>query len=210
MIIVYLPKHSDENLVKSDLWNKNNTYFGHGSCVTTLTYDLLAADYWADLLTFWILSIIISKMEIIHAISFTELLQELNKIICRKEHWQLWCVNVSLQILFLHHLAHIHVWRYYLFACTKFMLMWNFLASTLLFFPWLPNSFCKFLGHRMSLGNIVLDKESISFTNSPNFTCWEQTVNLQQHTRKAFGWTGWQSTRLFLGVTVSTQIPAVA
>lgn len=62
------------------------------------------------------------------------------------------------------------------------MLMWNFLASTLLFFALLPDSFCKFLGHRMSLGKIVLDKESISFTNSPNFTCWEQTVNLQQHT----------------------------
>ena len=79
------------------------------------------------------------------------------------------------------------------------MLMWNFLASTLLFFALLPNSFCKFLGHRMSLGKIVLDKESISFTNSSNFTCWEQTVNLHQHTRKAFGWTGWQSTRLFWG-----------
>ena len=84
------------------------TYFGHGSCVRTLAYDLLAADYWADLLTFWILSFIISKMEIIHAISLTELLQELNKIICRKVHWQLWCVSVNLQILFLHHLAQLH------------------------------------------------------------------------------------------------------
>ena len=108
MTAVYLPKHSDENLVKSDLWNKNNTYFGHGSCVRTLAYDLLAADYGADLSTFWILSFIISKMEIIHAISLIELLQEINKIICRKVHWQLWCVNVSLQILFIHHLAQLH------------------------------------------------------------------------------------------------------
>lgn len=72
-----------------------------------MTY-LLAVDYWAELSTFWILSFIISKMEIIHAISLRELLQELNKIICRKVHWQLWCVNVSLHILFIHHLAQLH------------------------------------------------------------------------------------------------------
>ena len=47
-------------------------------------------------------------MEVIHALSLTELLQELNKIICRKAHWQLCCVNVSLQILFLRHLAQLH------------------------------------------------------------------------------------------------------
>lgn len=106
MITLYFPNHSDYNLIKSDLWKTNNKNFGYGSYVGILAYHLLAVNYWADLPTFCSFSIITRKTEIISEISLTECCKnEIKPSVekcfgnCGKSRY----VNISLQIVFLHH-----------------------------------------------------------------------------------------------------------